>query len=121
MILAVLDDLMFMSKIRAAAGPLGVTVRFTKSSTQTVAQAREDRPTLIIFDLDNPRTDPLATVAALKSDPATSGVSTLGFVSHVHADLIDAARRVGIDDVLSRSAFTSQLVSVLLRGTPPAP
>jgi len=116
MILAVLDDLMFMSKIRSAAGPLGVPVRFSKSSAQTVAQARDDRPSLIIFDLDNPRTDPLATIAALKADPATAGVPTLGFVSHVHAGLIDAARRVGIDEVLARSAFSAQLQAILSRG-----
>jgi PleD family two-component response regulator len=116
MILAVLDDLMFMSKIRAAAGPLGVLVRFSKSSAQTVAHARDDRPNLIIFDLDNPRTDPLATVAALKADPTTAGVPTLGFVSHVHADLIDAGRRAGIDEVLARSAFTAQLPAILARG-----
>ena len=84
---------------------------------QTVALAREAQPTCIIFDLDNPRTDPLATVAALKADPATAEVPTIGYVSHVHADLINAAKRVGIGDVLARSAFVGQLAAILGRDT----
>lgn len=120
MILAVLDDLLFMSKIRSAAAPLGVQVQFSKSSVQTVARTRDDRPNLIIFDLDNPRTDPLATVAALKADPATALVPMLGFVSHVHADLIEAARRVGVDEVMARSTFSAQLPAILARGATPS-
>jgi len=74
---------------------------------------RKDAPSLVIFDLNSARTDPLATVAAMKGDPALASIPTIGFVSHVQTDLIDAARRAGIGDVMARSAFTARLAEIL--------
>jgi hypothetical protein len=39
----------------------------------------------------------------------------VGFVSHVRADLIDAARSAGVGEVLARSAFTARLAEILTR------
>ena len=113
MVVAVVDDLMFTSKIRAAATGVGARVTFARSRDAALAAVREHQPALIIFDLDNPRTDPVGTIAALKADAATSGVRTLAYVSHVHADLIEAARSAGVDEVLARSAFTQRLPELL--------
>lgn len=116
MILAVLDDLMFMSKVRAAATGVGVTVSFARSHDAALSAVRQQLPALVILDLDNPRTDPIGIVTALKADATTRAVPTLGYVSHVHAALIEAARAAGTDDVLARSAFTQRLPELLLRG-----
>lgn len=96
MVLAVVDDLMFTSKIRAAAKGVGATVSFARSREATLAAVREQQPSLVVFDLDNPRTDPVGTIAALKADVATQ-----------------AARAAGADDVLARSAFTQRLPELL--------
>lgn len=116
MILAVLDDLMFTSKVRSAASGLGATVQFARSREAALAAAREQQPRLIILDLNNARTDPLGIVAALKVDDTTRACPTLGYVSHVQTDVIEAARRAGIDEVLARSAFTARLPELLMRG-----
>jgi CheY-like chemotaxis protein len=116
MVLAVLDDLLFTSKIRAAASQLGTTVAFAKSSGAALQEMRERPPSLVILDLNSPRTDPLGTVAAMKHDPALGAIPTVGFVSHVHADLIGRARQAGVDEVLARSAFVEQLPAILARG-----
>jgi CheY-like chemotaxis protein len=113
MIVAVLDDLMFTSKIRTAAGHLGVAVTFARSSDAALAEMRKSAPALVIFDLNNQRTDPLGTVAAMKADPALSSIRTIGFASHVQTDVINAARQAGVDEVLARSAFTTQLAEIL--------
>jgi CheY-like chemotaxis protein len=118
MILAVVDDLMFTSKIRTTAKPLGVSVVFARSSEGALAEMRKERPALVIFDLNNPRTDPLGTVTAMKGDPSLASIPIVGFVSHVQTELIDQARQVGIDDVLARSTFTMQLADILRRGAP---
>src|SRR6266705_4484912 len=106
MILAVLDDLLFTSKIKTAANQLGVPVTFARSAEAALAAMRKNAPSLVIFDLNNPRTDPLGTVAAMKSDAVLSTIPTLAFASHVQTDIIDAARKAGVDEVLARSAFT---------------
>jgi PleD family two-component response regulator len=116
-IVAVLDDLMFTSKIRNAATQLGVPVTFARSSAGAVAEIQKSAPSLVILDLDNPRTAPLEVVAAMKSDQALASVPTLGFVSHVHTDVIEAARRAGVGEVLARSAFAQQLADIITRGS----
>jgi len=113
MVLAVVDDLMFTSKIKATAGQLGVNVAFARSSEAALAGMRASSPALVILDLNNPRTDPLGTVAAMKKDPALASIPTLGYVSHVQADLIESARAAGVDDVVARSAFAARLVEIL--------
>jgi PleD family two-component response regulator len=113
MILAVLDDLMFTSKIKTTAAQLGVAVAFARSSDAALAEMRRATPDLVIFDLNNARTDPLAIVAAMKQDAALAAVPTVGYASHVMVDVIDAARKAGIGRVMPRSQFTQQLPEIL--------
>jgi CheY-like chemotaxis protein len=113
MIVCVLDDLLFSIKISTAAKALGAEVYFERTPGVVVERIREKQPTLVIFDLNSAKLQPLAAIAALKSDPQTRRIRTLGFVSHVHTDTIDAARQAGIDEVLARSAFVDRLGEIL--------
>jgi CheY-like chemotaxis protein len=115
MILADLDDLMFSSKIKTTATALGVPLTFARSSATALAEMRKNAPTLVIFDLNNPRTDPLGTVTAMRADPSLAAIPTVGYVSHVDTDMITAARAAGVTEVLPRSAFTMQLPDILKR------
>jgi PleD family two-component response regulator len=115
MILAVLDDLMFTSKIRTTAAQLGVEVAFARSADTALAEMRKAPPSLVILDLNNPRTEPLTIVQTMKQDPALASVPTVGYASHVQTDVINAARQAGVSDVLARSAFTQHLAEILRR------
>jgi PleD family two-component response regulator len=112
-ILAVVDDLMFASKIRAAATQLGVQVHFARSASAAVDEMRQAPPSLVILDLGNPRIDALGIVGEMKADAALSGITTVGYASHVHTETIDAAKRAGVTEVLARSAFTQRLPEIL--------
>ena len=116
MILALVDDLMFTSKIKTTAARLGVPLVFARSPEGALAEMRKTRPTLVILDLNSAKMQPLATIAAMKSDPSLAEIPAVGFVSHVQTDLIDAARHAGVDEVLPRSAFTIHLPEILERG-----
>jgi CheY-like chemotaxis protein len=115
-ILAILDDLMFTSKVKAAAAHVGVPITFARSSVAALAEMRSSPPQLVILDLNNPRTDPLGTVGQMKADPQLTKIPIVGFASHVQTDVIEAARKAGVDDVLARSAFTQRLPEILARG-----
>lgn len=115
MILAVLDDLMFTSRIKVVATQLGAPVVFARSADGALAEMRKTAPTLVILDLNNPRTDPLGIVAAMKQDAALASIPTVGYASHVQTDVIAAARAAGVGEVLARSAFTTQLAEILTR------
>jgi len=113
MILAAVDDLLFSSKIRAAGKHVGADLTFARTPAEILDKARAGAPSLVLFDLNSGATDPIATIAALRADPALAGLRILGFASHVHVDLIRAAKDAGADDVLPRSAFAARLPEIL--------
>ena len=113
MIVCAIDDLMFSIKISTAAKRLGVDIYFERARDNVLPTIREKQPTLVIFDLNSSRLDPMTAIAAVKADPQLATVKTLGYVSHVDSEAIAAARIAGIDRVLARSAFTDQLGAIL--------
>src|SRR5258706_13061769 len=112
-VIAVVDDLFFASKIRGAAEELGVMVKFARNADAMLAAARRDHPDLIIFDLNSERANPAEMARQLKADEQLRSVPLLGFFSHVQIELRQEAEAAGIDQVLPRSAFTTQLNQIL--------
>ena len=116
MVLALVDDLIFMSKIRAAASRLGVAVASPRPDS-ALEDMRRQPPALVILDLNNRRVDSLATAAAMKADPALKDVRTLAFAGHTQLDLLEAARRAGVGEVLTRGALNEMLPEILARAS----
>jgi PleD family two-component response regulator len=115
MILVIVEDLMFRSKISTAAKVAGVAIAAATTAEAALTRAREVKPSLIILDLDSARTQPFEVLKQLAADPELAGIPTLGFVSHVHANAIREARALGIGEVLARSAFAATLPDILDR------
>jgi len=112
-VIAAVDDMLFISKIRATAKHLGVDVRFARNSDALLASARENKADLIIVDLHAQKVDPIALATALKSDPELQAMELLGFFSHVQTDLMREATKAGYDRVMPRSAFSKDLANIL--------
>jgi CheY-like chemotaxis protein len=113
-VVAVLSDLMFTVKIQEAAKRAGLEAVFVQSEQDALAQAK-DKPAVMILDLNNTGAQPLDVISKLKSDQETSKISLLGYVSHVQADLKQAAQEKGCDMVIARSAFSQNLPTILRR------
>jgi hypothetical protein len=115
-IFAFVDDLFFMAKITETARKLNVKVEFVKSDKtimERVGQNGDQKPSLIIFDLNNPG-KPLTAIARLKSK-LKKKTTVIGFLSHVQGDLKVKALDAGCDMVLPRSAFSQNLPQLLRR------
>jgi PleD family two-component response regulator len=112
-VIAAVDDMVFMSKIRATAEHMGVDVRFARNSDALLASARENKANLIIVDLHGQKIDPIALATALKSDPELKSIKLLGFFSHVETELMREATKAGYDRVMPRSAFSKDLATIL--------
>ncbi|MEO8434763.1 MAG: hypothetical protein ABI596_07695 [Pyrinomonadaceae bacterium] len=112
-IIAAVDDMFFMSKIRATAESLNVTMRFVRNVDTLFSVAGESRPALIIVDLHTEKLDPLELARRLKSDAELSTVPLLGFYSHVETELRDQAQSAGFDQIMPRSAFSADLAQIL--------
>ena len=116
-IFAFVDDLFFLAKIQETARKMNVKVEFVKNDkdlTDRLQQNGEEKPSLIIFDLNNANAKPLTLIPRLKTK-LKKGTSIIGFLSHVQGDLKQKAHEVGCDMVLPRSAFSQNLPQLLRR------
>ena len=114
-----IDDLFFVAKINEVSRKTGVKVGFLKGSDkETIAQLtdapEEERPSLIIFDLNNLNAKPLTVIPKLKAK-LKRGTSVVGFLSHVQGELKGKAIEAGCDTVMPRSAFSQNLPNLLRR------
>ena len=112
-IIAIVDDMFFKSKIRAVAEAVGTEISFPRNKEALIQKAREAKPKLIIVDLHNQKIDPAALAAELKSDDELRGITLLGFFSHVETELQRNALAAGFDQVVPRSVFARDLQKIL--------
>ena len=111
-VLAAVSDLLFVSKISAAAKQSESPAQFFRDPA-ALKNAVPGEACLIIVDLHNTSLDPVALIASLKQDPATAHAPVVAYLSHVRVDLKREAERAGADLVLPRSVFSQNLVEML--------
>jgi hypothetical protein len=123
-IFAFVDDLFFMAKIQETARKMNVKVEFVKTEkdlNDRMGENGDDKPSLIIFDLNNASAKPLSTIPKLKSK-LKKDTNIIGFLSHVQGELKLKAQDAGCDMVVPRSAFSQNLAQILRRhGAPEEP
>ena len=113
LVISVVDDMFFASKIRAVAEAVGAEISSPRSQEAIVSKARETKPRLIVIDLHNQRIDPLTLARELKSDEELRGIRLIGFFSHVETELQRNALAAGFDQVVPRSVFARDLPQIL--------
>jgi hypothetical protein len=113
-----IEDLFITAKIQETARKLGVKVAFVKNDKESIAELtggeEEDRPGLIVLDLNNTNAKPLTLIPKLKTKLKRS-TSIVGFLSHLQGDLKAKAVEVGCDVVMPRAAFSQNLPNLLRR------
>jgi CheY-like chemotaxis protein len=117
-VIALVDDLLFLSRIREAARGTGVAVRPVRSAADLVSAAR-DGGRLVLVDADNARLRWEEAVGALRAEPGFAALRVVAFLSHVHAERAEAARAAGCSRVLSRSGFVRELPRLLAEAAHP--
>jgi CheY-like chemotaxis protein len=115
-IFAFIDDLFFVAKIQEISRKLNVKVEFVKSEKDIPGKTEnsEEKPSLIIVDLNSNSIKPLTVISKMRSKYKKS-TSIVGFVSHVQGDLKVKAQEAGCDVVMPRSAFSQNLPNILRR------
>jgi len=106
--LALVRDLMFMSKIRAESTAAGVALTVVREPAKlglTPGRA-------LLVDLTLPGA--LEAAAAWKQSQQKP---VIGFVGHTETETIEAARVAGIDQVLTRGQFTGLLPQIFKQFT----
>jgi DNA-binding NarL/FixJ family response regulator len=106
-VIAVVDDMFFASKIRAVAEAVGTEIIFPRSKEALMQKVRETKPRLVIVDLHNQKIEPNELAKELP------GIRLLGFFSHVQTELQRNAIAAGFDQVIPRSVFARDLGKIL--------
>jgi CheY-like chemotaxis protein len=119
-IFAFVEDLFFLAKIQETARKMNVKVEFVKTEkdlNDRMGENGDEKPALIIFDLNNAAAKPLTVIPKLKSK-LKKATNIIGFVSHVQGELKMKAQEAGCDMVVPRSAFSQNLAQILRRHAP---
>jgi len=115
-----IEDMFFLAKIQETARKLGVKVEFVKNGDKdamvaTLAELPEnERPKLLVFDLNNLNAKPLTLIPKFKSK-LKKATSIVGFLNHLQGELKAKAIEAGCDTVMPRSAFSQTLPNLLRR------
>jgi PleD family two-component response regulator len=115
-VLAVVDDLLFTVKINDAAKRNGLEAVFLKSVEDVVAQAKE-KPLMVIVDLNSNSVDTVDLIRTLRASEENRRLNILGFLSHLQGELKQKAQEAGATLVMTRSAFSTNLLQILKRHT----
>ena len=117
-IVCFIEDLFFLAKIQETARKLGVKVEFVKGDKESVARLiglpEEERPALLVFDLNNLNAKPMTLIPKFKTK-FKKATSIVGFLNHLQGDLKLKAIEAGCDTVMPRSAFSQTLPNLLRR------
>ena len=113
-----IEDLFFLAKIQETAKKLGIKVGFLKNEKDAMEKfaevAEQQRPSLIVFDLNNANAKPMTLIPKLRSK-FKKATSIIGFLSHLQGDLKVKAVEAGCDMVMPRSAFSQNLPNLMRR------
>lgn len=102
-------DLLFRSKIQAAAERLGVTVHLVPRGAPLAEVVRGQGPCTVLADLGEP-----GILEQVQPAKLAAAVRVVGFLGHLQEDLARAAADRGVDEVLSRGQLAQRLDAILL-------
>jgi CheY-like chemotaxis protein len=112
MVIAVVDDLLFGSKIRAAAKAAGGAIAFARGRQAIAAALRDKSPDLVLIDLEGQSGDAIEMIRFIRAE-AGAGLRMIAFGSHVNVERLEAAKRAGCNQALARSALVNMLPRLL--------
>jgi DNA-binding NarL/FixJ family response regulator len=109
MVLVVVTDFIFATRIKATGQNAGLELKITKDTDETLEHlANAER---VIIDANHAGGDPIELIGKIKTRQPDIPVTV--YLSHVQRELAASATQAGADAVLSRSAFTARLADVL--------
>jgi len=109
-----MTDLFFSAKVMDTAKKFGMTIEIVRDRDVALQKIRE-KPAVVVFDLNCDSADPIGLILAIKADPETKRISTIGFVSHIQTELKMKAQDAGCDMVVARSVFAQNLPMIFRR------
>ena len=115
LVLALVPDLMFASRIDGTLRQLGYRVTVVKDAAALHKAARGEGSALVLVDLAARGVDVAAAIAALKADAATRALPVVAFGPHLDEPAREAAAAAGADAVVANSKLALDLPRLVAR------
>lgn len=112
-ILAIVDDIFFLAKIRETARHLGDITVEPASPDALQDKLAGNAARALVVDLNHSSGKAIAVLEKVRNNPSARTIPVIAFVSHVQTDLAQAARTAGCERVMARSTFSQQLPMLL--------
>ena len=93
------DDIRRIARLSLASVG-GMDVDEANSGPEGIRKARDERPDVIILDMMMPGMDGVATLRALRADPATAGIPIVFLTAKAMTSEVDRLRGLGARGVL---------------------
>lgn len=110
-VLAVTHDLLWLGKLRAAAGKLGVEVRVPDTKPRITEYLLDDATKLVLVDLNDGKYDFVETIRLVKG--TRWEVRMVCFGHHTDTERLAKARAAGAKDVWANSELDRRLPELL--------
>ena len=112
-VLVAVSDVFFYTKIRDAFKPAGYSLQRLKSETDVEAKAKSLQPVAIIINMNDPALNGTQTLQTLKQNDELKHIPILAFANHEEVDTWRAAKKLGIDKIVSRNEFSARTLALL--------
>lgn len=109
-ILAAIHDLMFSSKVTAAAQ--GRPIEWLPRGANIAEHVQKTKPDVVLIDLASQKFDAVSAVREIKGGDCKSA-TVIGYVDHTREDVMAAAKQAGCDKILSKGEFARRLPELL--------
>jgi CheY-like chemotaxis protein len=115
MVLALLSDLAFGSRIAEVAKTLGVPCHVARTLPAALGalRAAAEPPSLVLVDMTLRGGGAAEAVRALRAEPATASASIVAWYPHVDEAAGEAARAAGASRVMTRGQLDRKLAELL--------
>lgn len=110
-VLAFIPDLLFGSRVQAALTTAGHEVALVADANGV--RERLNEAAVLVVDLTDEVPDRAGLVQSLSTDGLLEEVATLGFYSHVEAEVRDTAESAGFDLVVPRSRMARESATLV--------
>lgn len=108
-ILAYEPDLLFSSRIEAAATKAGFEVEVATTTEQLLRQLEQFTPRIVFLNLDQAEGE----LAGLEEHVRRGASRFVGYYSHTNKSLVQEAQQMGLTLVLPRGVFVSRLDGIV--------
>jgi len=113
LVLLLIEDLIFVSKISIAAKETGVQTRSVTKNDLDDIENLVGVADLLIIDMNAEYINPMEFIRTVSKLPTGQDIRVIGFASHIQHDIMKEAEQYPEVTVLTRSQFVEQLPGIL--------